>query len=59
MFFQDNILVDEPKENSIELQKEIINLLSKNNYSLSQTRGLFEHILNNLERFMPVTDNKI
>lgn len=58
LIFQENILVDEPKENSNELQKQIVNLLSENKYTISQTRGLFENILNELERFMPISENK-
>lgn len=59
LIFQENVLVDEPKENSSELQKQIINLLSENKYSFSQTRGLFNNILDTLERFMPITEDTI
>ena len=57
--FEKNLIVDAPRENGNELSKQIIKLLSENNYSLAQVRGLFESILYDLERYMPVTEDKI
>lgn len=54
-----NLIVDVPRKNGNELSKQIIKLLSENNYSLAQVRGLFEGILYDLERYMPITENKI
>lgn len=54
-----NLIVDVPRNNGNELSKQIIKLLSENNYSLAQIRGLFEGILYDLEKYMPITENKI
>jgi hypothetical protein len=59
MQFKECLSLDEPRRNSIELQNKIITLLSENHYSISQTRGLFDNILDSLERFMPISENNI
>lgn len=41
-----------------DIAKQFINTLSENKLSISQTRGLFNHILTQFERYMPVTNHK-
>lgn len=43
------------EQNRGKVENTIINLLSKNNFSLSQTRGIFMSIIERFERYMPVT----
>lgn len=59
MTIQEDIFVDFPTEKYEEIQKQIINLLQENNYSISQARGLFKSIIEMLERFMPITNETI
>lgn len=59
MVIQENIFVDYPKEQYIESQKQIINLLHENKYSISEARGLFKSIIELLERSMPITNKTI
>ncbi len=59
MAIQEEIFIDCPTEQYNELQKQIINLLYENNYSISQARGLFKNTIELLERFMPITNNTI
>ena len=42
-----------------KLHSDIINALSENKLSISQTRHLFNSILNQFEREMPVTNHKL
>ena len=42
----------------IETQKDIINMLSVNGFTISQARYLFTCILSQFERDMPVTNHK-
>lgn len=59
LIIQENVFVDCPKEQYTEIQKQIINLLHENNYSISQARGLFKSTIEMLERFMPITNETI
>lgn len=59
MTIQEDIFIDYPTQQYIELQKKIINLLHENNYSISQARGLFKSTIEILERFMPITNETI
>jgi len=59
LVIQENIYVDCPPEQYPEIQKQIINLLHENNYSISQARGLFKSTIEMLERFMPITNETI
>lgn len=56
---ENELVIDIPRNNGNELSKQIIKLLSENNYSIAQTRGLFRSILYDLEMYMPITENKI
>lgn len=56
---ENELVTDIPRNNGNELSKQIIKLLSENNYSVAQTRGLFKSILYDLEMYMPITENKI
>lgn len=40
------------------IKKEIINTLSENQFTISQTRYLFNEIIEQFERNMPVTNHK-
>ncbi|WP_143321625.1 hypothetical protein [Clostridium sp. HBUAS56010] len=40
-----------------DTKRKIIDLLSRSNYSISETRGVFASIIEQLERFMPVTSD--
>lgn len=42
-----------------KLHSDIINALSENKLSISQTRHLFNSILNQFEREMPVTNHRL
>lgn len=46
-------------DNFKNLQSEIINTLSENKLTISQTRYLFRTILSQFERDMPVTNHTI
>lgn len=48
------------KNNSVfnEIQKDIVNMLSENGFTISQARYLFTCILSRFERNMPVTNHK-
>lgn len=39
------------------IERKFINTLSENQFTISQTRYLFNHILNKFERYMPATNN--
>lgn len=56
---ENELVMDIPRNNGNELSKQIIKLLSENNYSVAQTRGLFKSILYDLEMYMPITESKI
>lgn len=59
MIIQEEVFVDCPAKQYIESQKQIINLLHENNYSISESRGLFKSIIELLERSMPITNDTI
>lgn len=40
------------------VKNQFINILSENQFSISQTRCLFNSIISQSERYMPVTNNK-
>lgn len=40
-----------------DIAKQFINILSENKFSISQTRCLFNSILTQFERYMPVTNH--
>ena len=50
------VFIDEPRKDYIQLQNQIIDLLSNNNYSISEARGLFYSIIKTLERFMVINN---
>lgn len=54
--------VDYPTYNECDkyniMKKEIINTLSENQFTISQTRYLFNEIVEQFERNMPVTNHK-
>ena len=45
-----------PGNTGEEIKKQFINILSENQFSISQTRCLFNSILTQFERYMPVTN---
>lgn len=51
------VFIDEAKNNSIQLREQIIDLLSDNNYSISEARGLFYSIIEELERYMVINND--
>lgn len=59
LYIQEDVFIDCPTEQCPEIQKQIINILHENNYSISQARGLFKSIIELLERFMPITGETI
>lgn len=40
-----------------KVQKDIINTLSENQFTISQTRQMFNNIIRQFERYMPVTNH--
>lgn len=56
------LFVDYPTYNERDkyniMKKEIINTLSENQFTISQTRYLFNEIIEQFERNMPVTNHK-
>ena len=58
------IIMDMPKEDNMpskvydDIKNQFINILSENQLSISQTRCLFNGILEQFERFMPVTNHR-
>lgn len=63
--FENIIIKEMPPEDVINgnvfdsIKKQLINTLSENQFSISQTRYLFSSIINQFERHMPVTNHKI
>lgn len=53
-------LIDEPchENKGQEIVDTIVDLLSSRNYTIAQARGLFNSILNRLERHMPISNKK-
>lgn len=51
-----DMMADTEKFNRVYTQ--IVNTLSENKFTISQTRHLFNSILNQFEREMPVTNHK-
>lgn len=51
-----DMMADTQKFNKVYSQ--VVNALSENNFTISQTRHLFNSILNQFEREMPVTNHK-
>lgn len=53
---------DSPRNNEYDkyskIEKEIINTLSENQFTISQTRYMFNNILMQFERYMPVTNHR-
>lgn len=41
-----------------KVKNQFINILSENQFSISQTRCLFNSIISQFERYMPVTNHK-
>ncbi len=52
-----DIMADTKKFDIVYTQ--IVNALSENKFTISQTRHLFNSILNQFEREMPVTNHKL
>ena len=46
-----------PGNTGEEIKKQFISILSENKLSISQTRCLFNSILTQFERYMPVTNH--
>lgn len=51
-----DMMTDTEKFNRVYTQ--IINALSENKFTISQTRHLFDSVLNQFEREMPVTNHR-
>jgi len=62
--YENTIVKERPPEDTMygsigdEIKKEFISILSENKFSISQTRCLFNSILEQFERYMPVTNHK-
>jgi hypothetical protein len=62
--FENTIVKDIPPEDVISdsvgenVKNQFINILSENQFSISQTRCLFNSIISQFERLMPVTNHK-
>lgn len=62
--FENTIIKDIPPEDVMpagvgeNVKNQFINILSENQFSISQTRCLFNSIIGQFERLMPVTNHK-
>lgn len=62
--FENTVIRDMPLEDVISagvgenVKNQFINILSENQFSISQTRCLFNSIISQFERYMPVTNHK-
>lgn len=62
--FENAVIRDMPLEDVIpagvgeNVKNQFINILSENQFSISQTRCLFNSIISQFERYMPVTNHK-
>lgn len=61
--FENTVIKEIPSEDVIPAVGEnvrnlFINILSENQFSISQTRRLFNSILSQFKRYMPVTNHK-
>lgn len=62
--FENTVIRDMPLEDVIpacvgeNVKNQFINILSENQFSISQTRCLFNSIISQFERYMPVTNHK-
>lgn len=63
--FENTVIKEMPSEDILSagvgenVKNQFINILSENQFSISQTRCLFNSIISQFERFMPVTNHKI
>ena len=62
--YENSVIKEIPAEDTItqnngyNIKKKFIKILSENKFSISQTRCLFNSILEQFERYMPVTNHK-
>lgn len=62
--FENTVIKDKPSEDVMpagigeNIKNQFINILSENQFSISQTRCLFNSIISQFERHMPVTNHK-
>lgn len=62
--FENTVIKEMPSEDVIptgvgeNVKNQFINILSENQFSISQTRCLFNSIISQFERYMPVTNHK-
>lgn len=61
--FENTVIKEIPIEDVIpaigeNIKNQFINILSENQFSISQTRCLFNSIISQFERYMPVTNHK-
>lgn len=62
--FENTVIKEIPSEDVMptvvgeNVKNQFINILSENQFSISQTRCLFNSIINQFERYMPVTNHK-
>ncbi len=62
--FENTVIKDIPSEDVMpagigeNIKNQFINILSENQFSISQTRCLFNSIISQFERHMPVTNHK-
>lgn len=62
--FENTVIKEIPPEDVIpasigeNVKNQFINILSENQFSISQTRCLFNSIISQFERYMPVTNHK-
>lgn len=62
--FENTVIKEIPPEDVMpagvgeNVKNQFINILSENQYSISQTRCLFNSIISQFERLMPVTNHK-
>lgn len=61
--FENTVIKETSKEDIMpsegeNIKNQFINILSENQFSISQTRCLFNNIIEQFERYMPVTNHK-
>lgn len=62
--FENTVIKEMPSEDVMpagigeNVKNQFINILSENQFSISQTRCLFNNIIEQFERYMPVINHK-
>lgn len=62
--YENTVIKDMPLEDDVpasigeNVRSQFINILSENQFSISQTRCLFNSIISQFEMYMPVTNHK-